>query len=64
MRYRIRLLTGSGRTLGTIPYEAPSHDTAVAAAVPQEENGPIEVWAEFDRGARRVYQTEGMNALR
>jgi hypothetical protein len=62
MRYYLRLLTGAGRTLGTIPFEAPSHQVAVAVAVPQEKDGPIEVWAELDRGARRLYQTEGLHA--
>jgi len=58
MRYRLRLLTGAGRTLGTIPFEGSDDDNAIATAARHATEGPLELWAQRDRASWMLYRSK------
>jgi hypothetical protein len=58
MRYRLRLLTGRGRTLGTIPFECSDDDNALATAARHAAKGPLELWAQRDDASRMLYRSK------
>ena len=55
MRYRLRLLSDSGRKLGTFAFEKNSDSEAVASAIEQQVDGPVDVWAEWCAPQSRKY---------
>lgn len=57
MRYCLRLLTGSGRKLGAFEFDCHSDNAAIARAIRQELNGPVDVWAECDSTAWLLYRS-------
>ena len=58
MRYRLRLLTGAGRTLGTIPFDSSDDDDAIATATRHATEGPLELWAQRDDASRMLYRSK------
>lgn len=58
MRYRLRLLTGAGRTLGTIPFDSSDDDDAIATAARHATEGPLELWAQRDDASRMLYRSK------
>lgn len=64
MRYRLRLLTGRGRTLGTIPFECSDDRSAVATAARHAAEGPLELWAQRDDASRMLYRSKRQEPAR
>lgn len=64
MRYRLRLLTGAGRTLGTIPFDSSDDDNAIATAARHAAEGPLELWAQRDDASRMLYRSKARLAER
>jgi hypothetical protein len=58
MRYRLRLLTGAGRTLGTIPFDSSDDNNAIATAARHATEGPLELWAQRDDASRMLYRSK------
>jgi hypothetical protein len=63
MRYRLRLLTGAGRTLGTIPFDSSDDDDAIATAARHATEGPLELWAQRDDASRKLLSTDELTEL-
>jgi len=60
MRYRLRLLSASGRKIGAVKFERDSDSEAIATAIERQGDGPVDLWVECQHAAWLLFRSQAV----